>query len=84
MKGSNEILEMWREIEDSDFHATENEVHPVPKIFTILSGAELRNVSLPPKVNVLGDGAISLGQTSTIIGQGGSGKSRIIVQIALS
>ena len=55
-----------------------------PKPFTILSGAELRNVTVPPKTNILGDGVIALGQLTTVIGQGGTGKSRFAMQTAIS
>lgn len=84
MNDTNNLVELWREIEDPDFHALENHVNPAPKPFTVLSGAELRQVDIPPKVNVLGDGVISLGQLTTIIGQGGTGKSRVAMQIAIS
>ena len=84
MTASRNLTDLWREIEDPDFHAIENQTHPAPKPFTVLSGAELRSVSVPPKVNVLGDGVIALGQLSTVIGQGGTGKSRVVMQTAIS
>lgn len=57
---------------------------PAAKPFTILSATELLAKEIPPKINILGDGIITLGQLTTLIGQGGTGKSRIAMQIALS
>lgn len=54
------------------------------KPFTVLNALELLEVPVPPKVNVLGDGVISLGQLTTVIGQGGSGKSRFVMQVAIA
>ncbi len=54
-----------------------------PTPFTVLSSTELLARNLPPKTNILGDGIITLGQLTTIIGQGGTGKSRVAMQIAL-
>lgn len=76
--------EVWEAIEDPAFTQTEGQTHPAPKPYTILTGAELRLATLPPKIDILGNGAISLGQLTTIIGQGGTGKSRFTMQIAIS
>lgn len=84
MTTPTDLIELWRETEDPAFNVTENQLHPVPRPFTILSGAELRTVSVPPKVNVLGDGVIALGQLTTVVGQGGTGKSRLVMQVAVS
>lgn len=81
---NQDLQELWRSIEDPDFTAAENAIHPQPKPFTVLSGAELRKETVPPKTNVLGEGVISLGQMTTLIGQGGTGKSRVVMQIAIS
>jgi len=81
---TTDLIEIWKEIEDPDFHVTENQLHPTPKPFTVLSGSRLRTVPVPEKVDILGDGVISLGQLTTIIGQGGTGKSRVTMQIAIS
>jgi hypothetical protein len=78
------LIEFWNQTEDPEFNAAENLANPPPRAFTVMSGAELRAVRLPPKVNVLGDGVIALGQLTTIVGQGGTGKSRIAMQIAVS
>jgi hypothetical protein len=78
------LIEFWNQTEDPEFNAAENLANPPPRAFTVMSGAELRAVRLPPKVNVLGDGVIALGQMTTIIGQGGTGKSRAAMQIAVS
>jgi hypothetical protein len=75
---------IWDGIEDPSFSQAEEQTRPAPNPFTILSGAELRQVTLPAKIDVLGDGAISLGQLTTIIGQGGTGKSRFAMQVAIS
>lgn len=79
-----EMDRIWQETEEPEFYAHENIVNPPPKPFSVFSGEELRRAKLPPRVNVLGCGLIALGQISTIIGQGGTGKSRIAMQIAIS
>jgi hypothetical protein len=84
MSNPNDLIEFWNQTEDPEFNAAENLANPPPRSFTVMSGAELRAVRLPPKVNVLGDGVIALGQMTTIIGQGGTGKSRVAMQIAVS
>ncbi|MBK1877985.1 AAA family ATPase [Pelagicoccus mobilis] len=81
---TTDLIEIWKEIEDPDFHVAENQLHPSPKPFTVLNGSKLRSVPIPEKIDILGDGVISLGQLTTIIGQGGTGKSRVTMQIALS
>ena len=78
------LQDLWNSIEDPDFTASENQLNPAPKPFTILSGADLRNVTVPPRVDVLGEGIIALGQMTTIIGQGGTGKSRAAMQTGIS
>jgi len=84
MSDPQNLSDLWRDLEDPDFHAFENQAHPAPKPFTVLSGGELRHVSVPPKINLLGEGVISLGQLTTVIGQGGTGKSRVVMQAAIS
>jgi hypothetical protein len=81
---SSDLRRLWESIEDPDFHAAENRAHPPPQPFTIVSGAELRALALPPRIDVLGTGVIALGQLTTIIGQGGTGKSRFVMQVAIS
>ena len=80
----NELLHLWRSIEDPSFHVAENQLRPQSKPFTVLNGAQLRQATVPPKISILGDGAIALGQLTTLIGQGGTGKSRVAMQIAIS
>lgn len=48
----------------------------MPTPFTVLSASELLSKEIPPKTNVLGDGIITFGQLTTLIGQGGTGKCR--------
>lgn len=79
-----DLQHLWNSIEDPDFTAAENQLNPAPKPFTVLSGADLRNVAVPPRIDVLGESIIALGQMTTIIGQGGSGKSRAAMQIGIS
>lgn len=81
---NTDLIETWKKIEDPDFHISENQLHPKPKPFTVLNGSELRKAKIPAKINVLGDGVIALSQLTTVIGQGGTGKSRVVMQIALS
>ena len=52
--------------------------------FTVLSAAELMAKQLPPKKNLLGEGIIVMGQLTSILGQGGTGKSRFTMQLAIS
>lgn len=54
-----------------------------PTPFTILSAGELLQRDLPERVSVLGDGIITLGQLCSILGQGGTGKSRFAMQLAI-
>ena len=53
------------------------------KPFTVLSSAELLAKVLPEKVSILGDGIIVLGQLTSILGQGGTGKSGFTMQLAI-
>lgn len=55
-----------------------------PSPFTILSATELLTKQIPPRVNILGDGIIVMGQLTSVLGQGGTGKSRYVTQLALS
>ena len=81
---TQDLQDLWNSIEDPDFTAAENQINPAPKPFTVLSGADLRHVTVPPRVDVLGEGIIALGQLTTIIGQGGTGKSRAAMQTGIS
>lgn len=54
-----------------------------PTPFTILSAGELLQRELPERVSVWGKGIIVLGQLSSILGQGGTGKSRFAMQLAI-
>ena len=51
--------------------------------FTVLSAGELLERELPERVSVWGEGIIVLGQLSSILGQGGTGKSRFAMQLAI-
>lgn len=57
---------------------------PAPKPFTVLSAAELLERELPEKVSILGDGIIVMGQLTSVLGQGGTGKSRYTMNLAKS
>lgn len=76
--------QIWDAIEDPEFTAAENRANPPPRPFPILTGAQLRALTLPPQRSILGDLNIALGQLSAIVGQGGVGKSRLLMQVALS
>ncbi len=76
--------EIWDATEDPQFAAAENSTNPPPKPYTVFTGDQLDTIKLPPKVNVLGDGVIALGQQTNMVGQGGTGKSRLSMQIAIS
>lgn len=76
--------QIWDAIEDPGFTAAENAAHPPPRPFPVLTGAQLRTLTLPPQRSILGDLNIALGQMSALIGQGGVGKSRLLMQVALS
>ena len=54
-----------------------------PTPFTVLSAGELLQRELPERVSVWGEGIIVLGQLSSILGQGGTGKSRFAMQLAI-
>jgi hypothetical protein len=51
--------------------------------FTVLNAADLLAKILPEKVSVLGDGIIVMGQLTSLLGQGGTGKSRFTMQLAI-
>lgn len=76
--------EIWNATEDPEFAAAENAANPPPNPFTVVTGDQLDAITLPPRVDVLGNGVIALGQLTTVIGQGGTGKSRFAMQVAIS
>ncbi len=76
--------QIWDAVEDPEFTATENRANPPPRPFPVLTGAQLRALTLPPQRSILGDLNIALGQMAAVIGQGGVGKSRLLMQVALS
>ncbi|WPJ95243.1 AAA family ATPase [Coraliomargarita algicola] len=54
-----------------------------PKSFTVLSASELLARVLPVMISILGNGIIVMGQLISILGQGGTGKSRFVMQLAI-
>ena len=96
---SNSPRQTWEQIPEKDpqflpsvepyapLSATSNQQNnqqPAAKPFTVLSATELLAKEIPPKKSILGDGMIVMGQLTTLIGQGGTGKSRVAMQIALA
>lgn len=78
------IRDIWDEIEDDLFRQVEDEAQGRPaKSFTTMSARQLLNAELPRLVWVWGKGLITRGQLCAIVGQGGTGKSRIILQVAV-
>lgn len=78
------IRDIWDEIEDDLFRQVEDEEQGRPaKSFTTMSARELLKAELPRLVWVWGKGLITRGQLCAIVGQGGTGKSRIILQVAV-
>lgn len=78
------IRDIWDEIEDDLFRQVEDEEQGRPaKSFTTMSARRLLNAELPRLVWVWGKGLITRGQLCAIVGQGGTGKSRIILQVAV-
>ena len=65
-------------------HSAATSPPPASKPFTVLSAAELLAKQLPPQQNLLGEGVIVMGQLTSILGQGGTGKSRFTMQLAIS
>lgn len=78
------IRDIWDEIEDDLFRQVEDEEQGRPaKSFTTMSARELLKAELPRLVWVWGKGLITRGQLCAIVGQGGTGKSRITLQVAV-
>jgi RecA-family ATPase len=78
------IREIWDENEDDLFRQVEDEAHGRPaKSFTTMSARQLLKAELPRLVWVWGKGLITRGQLCAIVGQGGTGKSRITLQVAV-
>ena len=69
------------DFDDADPTGVEEGNEPTP--FTVLSADELLSRELPERVSVWGRGIIVLGQLSSILGQGGTGKSRFAMQLAI-
>jgi AAA domain len=77
--------QIWDSVDDPAFKpAASDTVQPAARPFTVLTGAQLRALDLPPQRSILGDLVIAAGQLSSLIGQAGTGKSRALLQIALS
>jgi RecA-family ATPase len=78
------IRDIWDEIEDDLFRQVEDEAQGRPaKSFTTMSARQLLEAELPRLVWVWGKGLITRGQLCAIVGQGGTGKSRITLQVAV-
>ena len=78
------IRDIWDEIEDDLFRQVEDEAQGRPaKSFTTMSARQLLKAELPRLVWVWGKGLITRGQLCAIVGQGGTGKSRITLQVAV-
>jgi hypothetical protein len=55
---------------------------PIP--FSVLSFSELMARQLNALVSILGHGIIVMGQLTSVLGQGGTGKSRFTIQLAIA
>jgi len=79
-----QIRAIWDEIEDDAFRQAEDAENGRPaRSFTTMSARELLTAELPQLVWVWGKGLITRGQLCAIVGQGGTGKSRITLQVAV-
>lgn len=79
-----DLVEKWQGIEDPDFTASENSVNPLPAPFTVYSFGSIIRRTLPPRINIWADGIFAMGQLHAIVGQGGVGKSRVAMQLAVA
>jgi hypothetical protein len=78
------IRDIWDEIEDDLFRQAEDEQQGRPaKAFSTVTAAELLAMKLPPPEHIWGPGIITRGQLTAVIGQGGTGKSRLLMQAAV-
>jgi KaiC/GvpD/RAD55 family RecA-like ATPase len=78
------IREIWDEQEDDLFRQAEDEQFGRPaKAFSTVTAAELLAMKLPPPEHIWGPGIITRGQLTAVIGQGGTGKSRLLMQAAV-
>jgi len=78
------IRDIWDELEDNLFRQVEDEQHGRPaKAFNTVTAAELLEMELPPPQHIWGPGIITRGQLTAVIGQGGTGKSRLLMQAAV-
>lgn len=76
--------DIWDEIEDDNFRQVEDAKTPRPSPpYTVVSGRDLLAKSLPPEVHIWGQGLITAGKLTNVIGQGGTGKSRLLMQIGV-
>jgi KaiC/GvpD/RAD55 family RecA-like ATPase len=76
--------DIWDEIEDDLFNKVEDKEHGRPaKAFTTVTAAELMAMDIPAPQHVWGPGIITRGQLTAVIGQGGTGKSRLLMQAAV-
>jgi hypothetical protein len=76
--------DIWDEIEDDAFQRSEDAKAPRPSPpYTVVSGEELLGKELAPEIHIWGQGLITAGKLTAVIGQGGTGKSRLMMQIAV-
>lgn len=76
--------QIWDSVDDPTFTPVASITSLPAKPFPVLNGAQLRALDLPPQRSILGDLAIAAGQLSALVGQGGVGKSRLVMQMGLS
>ena len=74
-----------REVHDLDAVKREEQAENFKTpLLSICKPAEIRDYKIPPGYNLLGPGYVRKGDLSAIIGQGGVGKSRVGLLLAIS
>jgi hypothetical protein len=68
--------------QDAVSHLAQMAQKPDREPFTVRSMAELCQQTLPENDNILGDRLLAQGQSLTVLGAGGIGKSRLLLQLA--
>ncbi len=63
---------------------TEEDLEKRTPLLSICKTSEIRAYKIPPGYNLLGPGYVRKGDPSTIVGQGGVGKSRLALDLAIS
>lgn len=78
----DDAIKRLLDIEDLKFSEQEIQVNaPPPPPYTVKSWVQLKDLPLPPRETFLGE-VFALGAVQAIVGQGGLGKSRMIMNIA--